>query len=66
MDFPIDTANYEMVGLNGERLVIMRPKMVMTKEEAYSAAAWLFVMAEMIDQDLGYSWEQLIQAIRDS
>jgi hypothetical protein len=47
----LDTANYFMVGVKGDEVVILRPKSgPMTKAEAANLAKWLFVLSgESVD-----------------
>lgn len=41
-----DTFNAQMVGVSGDRIVVMMPKSAMTKAEALMHAAWLVALAD--------------------
>ena len=41
----IDTTNWQLVRCRGEKVVVMAPSSIMTKEQALVHAAWLVVMA---------------------
>lgn len=43
----LDTTNSQAVGLNGsDMIVVLNPKMKMTREEALVQAAWLVAVAD--------------------
>jgi hypothetical protein len=42
----IETINDQLVAVQGDSIIILRPKNKMTKEEALRHAAWLVVLAE--------------------
>lgn len=48
---PIDTSNRQMVGIQGNLVVVVMPKHQMTRDEALLHAAWLVVLASMTDMD---------------
>jgi hypothetical protein len=54
-----DTTNDSFVGVQGDRIVILRPRARMTKPEALRLAAWLVVLA---DEDQQFS--VLLDAVR--
>lgn len=41
-----ETFNAQMVGVSGDRIVVMMPKSSMTKAEALMHAAWLVALAD--------------------
>jgi len=41
----IDTKNMQAVGINGDYIVVLKPKRSMTIKESYFHAAWLVSMA---------------------
>jgi hypothetical protein len=57
----IDTGNYQMVGGNGEMVVVMRPRQTMTKSEANLHAAWLVTVAGDDDE-----FKAVLQAVRNT
>jgi len=57
----IDTANAQLVGVQGNLIRVMMPKTVMTKEEALVHAAWLVSMA--CDDE---RFKEILQAVRNT
>ena len=57
----IDTANAQLVGMQGNLIRVMMPKTVMTKEEALVHAAWLVSMA--CDDE---RFKEILQAVRNT
>jgi hypothetical protein len=45
----VDTTNRHLVSLGGNRVVVMSPPRMLTKQQAFELAAWLVVTAEMLD-----------------
>jgi len=44
---PIDTANYQAVGSQGDKVTVLMPKRSMTADEAMVHAAWLVTIAQI-------------------
>lgn len=42
----LDTSNAQMVGVQGNDIIILMPKQKMTKPEALVLAAWLMTLAD--------------------
>jgi hypothetical protein len=53
----MNTANDQLVGVRGERILVLNPKQDMSKEEAVRHAAWILVLAGM---DLSYVAQQML------
>ncbi len=52
MNDAIDTANHFAVGVNGDKLVILRPILgPLTKDEALNLAAWLVALCNVNNRD---------------
>lgn len=47
----LDIENRQLVGMNGDDIVILRPQERMTKEEAIAHAAWLVAIADDSDRN---------------
>ena len=61
----LDTTNDQLVGVQGGTLVtILLPKARMTPAQAIRHAAWLVAMAEAVDPDAHYAFEQTLDAVR--
>lgn len=45
-DLPVDAANRQLVGVQGDEIVIVLPRLRMSRSEALSHAAWLAVVAD--------------------
>lgn len=58
----METINDQAVAVQGDKIVIMLPKRVMTKEEALRHAAWLAVLADTTGDD----FEKVLEAIRNT
>lgn len=54
----LDTSNSQMVGVQGDNILIMMPKQKMTKAEALVLAAWLLMLADDND-DFGLIIEKV-------
>ena len=48
----MDTLNKQGVAIRGSSVVILFPRQSLTPEEAMMFAAWLVVMAQMLDDSL--------------
>lgn len=57
----IDTANHQMVSIQGERIVVILSKPHMTKKEALLHAAWLVAIA-----DDGNEFDKVLSAVRNT
>lgn len=44
-----DTPNYQFAAMQGDRVMVLNPKPIMTPDEARLHAAWLVTIAETID-----------------
>lgn len=42
----LDSSNEFLVGMKGDKVVIIRPKMVLTRGEAVNLAVWLVALAD--------------------
>lgn len=54
--------NICLVGVQGETVVIMRPKQRLTKEEALNLAAWIVALSD----PAGEQWEKTLEAVLES
>lgn len=57
----IDTTNWQLVGLMGDRITCVRLRFALSKSEALNLAAWLVAMAD--DDD---AFGALLKAIQNS
>lgn len=46
----IDTGNDQFAGVRGDKIVLVAPKIYMTKQEALRHAAWLVALADDDDE----------------
>lgn len=62
----VDTANHFLVGAQGETLVILNPPgRPITRREALNLAAWLVVLADVVQPDPdGKEFARLVAEIR--
>lgn len=65
MSDDIETINDQMVGVNGDDIVVLVPKQRMTPEEAIRHAAWLVAMCEphMAGQSAQQRFDDVYQAV---
>ena len=55
------TANDQMVGVQGDYIVVLAPKQRMTKDEALTHAAWLVALA---DDTIGHAkFRKILEAV---
>jgi hypothetical protein len=60
----IDTFNRFMVGVRGERIVVLRPPVApMTADEALTLAAHLVALADYYEDGKGSRFEQIREAV---
>ena len=59
----IDTGNYQLVGMRGDKVVVLSPTSVMTKGQALAHAAFLVLMAEDYE---GTEFMRYLEAIRST
>ena len=57
----IDTANHQMVGVRGEKIVILRPPVERSREEALVFAAHIVAIAEGFGA--AYSFKEAYKAV---
>lgn len=57
----METDNTQMVGCQGDHIVILAPKTRMTKAEALLHAAWIVVLAD--DGEESGQFEQVLDAV---
>jgi hypothetical protein len=62
----IDVTNWQMVSLKGDEIIVMRPKVQMSPEQALVQAAWLVSMAEITDTRLEGKFQQYLDAVNNS
>ena len=55
----IETGNDQVVGVQGENILVMLPNQKMTKEEALRHAAWLVALAD----DSGEQFQKVLDAV---
>ena len=53
----IDTSNYQLVGMQGSEIIVMKPKIKMTQDEALLHAAWLVALSEKSFKDFQKVYE---------
>lgn len=58
----METMNDQLVGMNGDMIIILRAKNRMTREEALRHAAWLVALAE----DIEHKFEPVLAAVRNT
>ena len=58
----IDTMNRQMVGRQGDDVVVMFPAARMTKAEALTHAAWLVALAD----DSGDEFPEVLRAVQNT
>jgi len=56
------TINAQLVGVQGNNIVVLLPKLVMTKEEALYHAAWLVCLAEENDGQ----FDEILKAVKNT
>lgn len=54
-------ANQQAVGVQGDKIVVLIPKFVMSKQEALAHAAWLVALADDKDE-----FSQYLEAVRNT
>lgn len=57
----MDTINDQLVSVQGDMIIIMRPKMRMTKTEALRHAAWLVALSD--DGEESGHFEAVLDAV---
>lgn len=57
----ISTANDQLVGIQGDDVIVMRPKQRMTQDEALRHAAWLVAISEKSFDE----FKQVYEAVLD-
>jgi hypothetical protein len=60
----IDPSNRQMVGSQGEAVVVLFPNLVMTPVEALTHAAWLVAVSEVVDPSLRFA--DFVEAVRNT
>lgn len=58
----IDTFNKQIIGVNGEDIVVMLPAQRMSKTEALLHAAWLVALAD--DSDDNAEFKRVLDAVQ--
>ncbi len=58
----MDTTNSQLVGVNGEGILIMAPRFRMTFEEALRHAAWIVALAERTEGQFA----EILEAVRQT
>ncbi len=61
----IETANQQLVGARGDRIFVMGAIHQMTPAEARRHAAWLVIVADVIDPD-GTPFDEVLAAVRST
>lgn len=67
----MDTTNRQCVGVRDTTIVVMAPKVRMTREEAMVHAAWLLVLAEcaqpvISSEDVDAQFSEIVKQIRNT
>jgi hypothetical protein len=57
----VETLNDSMVAVKGERIVILRPRVELSKQEALRLAAWVVALADDDDK-----FPVLLEAVRNT
>ena len=60
----INTMNVQLAGAQGDSVVVMIPRNVMTPDEALLHAAWLVQIADVLDPE--HSFDDYLQAVRNT
>lgn len=65
----VNTANDAFWGSNGESIAPIVPAVFYSRQAAWRAAAWLVVMAIVLDEEPdqeGVTFEQILEAIKET
>jgi len=62
----IETCNDQAVGVNGDAIVVLRPKQRMTPTDARRHAAWLVEMAAFVDPAPVHTFKAIRRAVRNT
>jgi hypothetical protein len=64
---PVSTANKHVVGVRGDKVIVMAPPSQLTAEEALVFAAWLVTMAECVQtDDNAPPFEKYLEAVKNT
>lgn len=61
----VRTINDSLIGMRGEMITASAPLRIGTRQEAYRAAAWILVLAEVLKDDgTAHTFDEVFVAVR--